>query len=79
MGHRRHGTAMRTLRSGLPFVGIPAKGSDQIPITQLLEQWGVGRALPGDADITQIRAAAEQVLADPSYRNEAITFLAINQ
>ncbi len=72
VGHGGHGTAMRTLRSGLPFVGIPAKGSDQIPITQLLDQWGVGRALPGDADITQIRATAEQVLADPSYRNEAI-------
>ena len=71
LGHGGHGTTMRALSHGLPIVGIPAKGADQAPITQLLEQWKVGRALPGDADPTQIRAAAEDVLGNPIFRDEA--------
>src|ERR1019366_892197 len=34
VGHGGHGTTMRSLRHGLPMVGIPAKGADQAPITQ---------------------------------------------
>lgn len=71
VGHGGHGTTMRALSHGLPIVGIPAKGADQAPITQLLEEWGVGRALPGDADVDGIRAAAETVLSDPDYRERA--------
>lgn len=71
VGHGGHGTTMRALSHGLPIVGIPAKGADQAPITQLLEQWGVGRALPGDADPNQIRAAVEDVLGDPGLRERA--------
>lgn len=71
VGHGGHGTTMRALSHGLPIVGIPAKGADQAPITQLLEQWKVGRALPGDAGPTQIRAAAEDVLGNPIFRDEA--------
>lgn len=71
VGHGGHGTTMRALRHGLPIVGMPARGADQAPITRLLEEWQVGRALPGDADATQIRAAAEAVLANPAYREEA--------
>ena len=36
-----------------------------------IEQWKVGRALPGDADPTQIRTAAEDVLGNPIFRDEA--------
>jgi len=72
VGHGGHGTTMRALRHGLPMVGIPAKGADQAPITQLLEDWKVGRALPGDADSSQIGSAAEQVLSDPSFREYAV-------
>ena len=72
VGHGGHGTTMRTLRHGLPLVGIPARGADQVPITQLIEEWKVGRALPGDASVTQIRAAAEEVLSDPTFRDEAV-------
>ena len=71
VGHRGHGTTMRALRHGLPIVGIPAMLSDQVPITQLIEQWKVGRGLPLDADVTQIRAAAQDVLADPAFRRQA--------
>ena len=50
MDHGGHGTTMRALSHGLPMVGIPAKGADKVSIMKLLEQWKVGRALPGDAD-----------------------------
>jgi UDP:flavonoid glycosyltransferase YjiC (YdhE family) len=71
VGHGGHGTTMRALRHGLPIVGIPAMLSDQVPITQLIEEWKVGRALPLDADVTQIRAAAQDVLGNPAFRAQA--------
>jgi len=71
IGHGGHGTTMRALSHGLPIVGIPAKGADQVPITQLIEQWKVGSALPGDADVDQIRSAAEEILATPAFRDNA--------
>ncbi len=51
VGHGGHGTTMRALRHGLPMVGIPATGAGQVPITELIEQWGTGRALSQDADV----------------------------
>jgi UDP:flavonoid glycosyltransferase YjiC (YdhE family) len=71
VGHGGHGTTMRTLRHGLPLVAVPAKGADQVPITRLIDTWGVGRGLPGDADAAAIRDAAGEVLADPCFRSEA--------
>ena len=71
VGHGGHGTTMRTLRHGLPMVGIPALGADQAPITQLIEEWGVGRCLPTDTDTAHIAAAAEEILANPSFGEEA--------
>lgn len=71
VGHGGHGTTMRALSHGLPIVGIPAKEADQVPITRLLDRWGVGRALPGDATVEQIRAASEALLEDGAYRDEA--------
>jgi len=71
VGHGDHGTTMRALRHGLPMVGIPAKGADQAPITQLIEEWKVGLGLPGDVDVEHIRSAAEEVLFNPDFREEA--------
>jgi UDP:flavonoid glycosyltransferase YjiC (YdhE family) len=71
VGHGGHGTTMRALRHGLPMVGIPAKGGDQAPITQMLDGWGVGKALSGDASVSQIRSAAEVVLSDDTFADEA--------
>ena len=62
---------MRALRRGLPIVGIPAEGADQAAITALLEQWGVGRALPTDANADMLRKAADEVLGDASFRDNA--------
>jgi len=71
VGHGGHGTTMRALSHGLPMVGIPAKGADQVPITKLIDQWGAGRALSTDPDVIQIRTAVQEILGDPSFGDEA--------
>jgi len=71
VGHGGHGTTMRALRHGLPIVGIPAKGGDQAPITEMLDGWGVGIALSGDASVEQIRSAAARILSEPTFSDEA--------
>jgi UDP:flavonoid glycosyltransferase YjiC (YdhE family) len=71
VGHGGHGTMMRALRHGVPVVGIPAKGGDQGPNTQLIEEWGAGLALPPDADVARIRAAVQEVLGSDRFAAEA--------
>lgn len=71
VGHGGHGTAMRALRRGLPLIGIPAGGVDQVVVTQSIDDWGAGRALPSDASTDQIRAAASEVLGSPRFREQA--------
>ena len=36
-----------------------------------MEEWKVGRALPGDATVDQIRTAVEEVLAEPAFAANA--------
>jgi UDP:flavonoid glycosyltransferase YjiC (YdhE family) len=36
------------------------------------EGWGVGRALPRDANADAMREAMREVLADPTYRENAL-------
>lgn len=69
--HGGHGTTMRALRHGVPMVVIPGLAHDQAPNAATVEDWGAGRALPGDADAAAIRAAVEEILATPSYRQTA--------
>ena len=69
--HGGHGTAMRTLRHGVPMIVMPGIGHDQPCIAETMQEWGVGRALPGDADIATIRTAAQEILSNPSYRKRA--------
>ena len=71
LGHGGHGTTMRSLRHGLPIVGIPAKAGDQGPNLALVEKWGAGLALPVDPEVGQVRSAVQDVLADPRYAEEA--------
>ncbi|MFN8125674.1 MAG: glycosyltransferase [Candidatus Nanopelagicales bacterium] len=71
VGHGGHGTTMRALGHGLPIVGIPAGGVDQTRITELVQEWGAGRALPHDADADAIRDAAADILDHPSFRDHA--------
>ncbi len=69
--HGGHGTAMRCLREGRPMVCVPAGAQDQPFVGTVVGEFGAGRALPGDASVADIRAAAEGVLADPSYAEAA--------
>jgi UDP:flavonoid glycosyltransferase YjiC (YdhE family) len=69
--HGGHGTAMRTLRHGVPMVVIPGLAGDQPFVAAAVQEWGAGAALPGDADVAAIRAAAQEVLSVASYRSVA--------
>ncbi len=71
IGHGGHGTAMRALRRGLPVIGIPAGGVDQIVVTEAIEEWGAGLALGADPTVGQIRSAAQTVLRDARFGREA--------
>jgi len=69
--HGGHGTAMRSLRHGVPMILLPGLAADQPFIATQMQEWGVGRALPGDAEVGAIRSAAQDILSQPSYRNLA--------
>jgi MGT family glycosyltransferase len=69
--HGGHGTAMRSLRHGVPMIVMPGLAHDQPCIAAAVQEWGVGRALPGDAAVEAIRSAAQEVLSVPSYRTRA--------
>jgi UDP:flavonoid glycosyltransferase YjiC (YdhE family) len=72
--HGGHGTLMRALKNGLPVVVIPGSGGDQPLNAEAAEDWGVGRALPQDADADTMRTAIEEVLNNGSYRKNAAWF-----
>ena len=67
--HGGHGTAMRSLRHGVPMVVVQGLAGDQPFVAAAIQEWGAGRALPGDADVGTMRAAALDVLSTPSYRS----------
>jgi UDP:flavonoid glycosyltransferase YjiC (YdhE family) len=69
--HGGHGTAMRTLGYGVPMVVIPGLAGDQPYVAAAIAEWGAGRALPADAGVDAIRAAAQDVLSTPSFRDNA--------
>jgi UDP:flavonoid glycosyltransferase YjiC (YdhE family) len=69
--HGGHGTAMRTLRYGVPMIVIPGLAGDQPYVAAAIAEWGCGRALPGGDASDPIRAAAREVLSTPSFRNNA--------
>jgi UDP:flavonoid glycosyltransferase YjiC (YdhE family) len=71
VGHGGHGTAMRALLHGVPMVVIPGLAGDQPFVAAAVQEWGAGIALPGDADADAMRAAAKEVLATASYRENA--------
>jgi UDP:flavonoid glycosyltransferase YjiC (YdhE family) len=71
VGHGGHGTAMRAMRHGVPMVIVPGLAGDQPFVAAAVQEWGAGRALPGDADVATMREAAREVLASPSYKLRA--------
>jgi UDP:flavonoid glycosyltransferase YjiC (YdhE family) len=69
--HGGHGTAMRSLQHGVPMVIIPGLAGDQPYVAAAVQEWGAGLALPGDAGVAAIRAAAQEVLTTPSFGDNA--------
>jgi len=69
--HGGHGTLMRSLTHGVPAIVIPGLAHDQAPNGAMLQEWGAGIALPGDADAAAIRSAAQTILSTPSYKETA--------
>jgi UDP:flavonoid glycosyltransferase YjiC (YdhE family) len=69
--HGGHGTAMRSLRHGVPMVVVPGLAGDQPFVAAAVQEWRTGRALPGDAGVEAMAEAARDVLSTPSYRLNA--------
>jgi UDP:flavonoid glycosyltransferase YjiC (YdhE family) len=69
--HGGHGTAMRALRHGVPMILIPGLAGDQPFVAAAMQEFGAGIALPGDASVEAIRAAAQQILSTPSFKQNA--------
>jgi UDP:flavonoid glycosyltransferase YjiC (YdhE family) len=59
------------LRHGTPMVVIPGPAGDQPYVAAAVQEFGAGRALAGDATVEAIRAAAQEVLATPSFTENA--------
>jgi UDP:flavonoid glycosyltransferase YjiC (YdhE family) len=84
--HGGHGTAMRALKHGVPMIVMPGLAHDQALIAALMDEWGVGIAMPGDVPfgasgnaaampreeaVGALRSAVEKILATASYRQNA--------
>lgn len=64
-------TMNEALANGVPLVAIPIT-NDQPAAAARIEWSGVGKSIPiKRLTVTRLRAALEQVLADPSYRENA--------
>jgi UDP:flavonoid glycosyltransferase YjiC (YdhE family) len=62
---------MRAMRHGVPMVVVPGLAGDQPFVAAAVQEWGAGRALPGDAGTDAMRAAAQEVLSTPSFHRTA--------
>lgn len=72
VGHGGHGTTMRALSFGVPLVIMPANALiDQKRVGAVIQKNGAGVLLRKHSRPARIRAAIEQVLTRPSYRETA--------
>jgi len=74
--HAGLSTTMATLAGGVPLVCLPL-GRDQPWNAERVATLGLGRSLERDAPVGDIRNAIEDVLGDPSYRQEARRMAAV--
>jgi UDP:flavonoid glycosyltransferase YjiC (YdhE family) len=56
------------MKNGLPMVVVPGLGGDQPINAAAVEDWKVGRAIPGDASADMMREAVAQILGSSGYR-----------
>jgi len=69
--HGGHGTVMRSLKYGVPMIVMPGLAHDQAPNGRMVQDWGAGIALAGDAHACAIATAAQSILSSPSYKDAA--------
>lgn len=69
--HGGYGTVMRALRHGVPMVIVTGITNDQPFVAAAVQEWGIGRALLGDASVQAIRAETQEVLSTSLYRDNA--------
>jgi MGT family glycosyltransferase len=70
--HGGYGSVMSCLDAGVPMVAIPLSGGDQAGNANRCAVLGVARVVPPDQHTPEvIRAAVQDVLADPRYRQNA--------
>jgi len=71
ISHGGHGGVAAALAHGVPLLCIPGIGADQPVIAARVEALGAGKMISADADASQLRDAAAEVLANASYRQAA--------
>jgi MGT family glycosyltransferase len=70
--HGGYGAVMACLAAGVPMVVIPLAGGDQVGNANRCAALGVARVVAADRRMPEvIRAAVQDVLADPRYRANA--------
>lgn len=65
--HAGHGTVMAAVSDGVPLVCVPM-GRDQPAVAAPVWHHGIGVSVDPDAVPSELHAAVERVLGDPSYR-----------
>ena len=68
--HCGHGTTMKGLAAGVPLVCMPM-GRDQNDTAARVVHRGAGVRIKPDAPVARIRAAVEEAMRNPSYREAA--------
>ena len=73
IGHGGHSTTMLALAHGLPLLILPMNlVFDQVLIGQAVQRSGAGLTMPSGSAQSEIRSAVERLLADDSYRQQAL-------
>lgn len=73
VSHGGAGTTLGTLAYGLPHLVMPGEAPSQQRNAMRTEAIGLGLSVPLGADAGRVRAAAERLLGDPSYRAAGAT------
>ncbi len=71
VSHGGAGTTLGALAYGLPHLVMPGPAPSQQRNAMRTEAIGLGLFVPQDADTGRVRAAAQRLLSDPSYRAAA--------
>lgn len=68
VSHGGAGTTLGAVAYGLPHLVMPGPAPSQQRNAKRTEEIGLGLVVAQDADTGRVRAAAQKLLSDPSYR-----------